>query len=104
MLENNGYHNRVSFDKDNLNRRFDLELIRRIDECTDFIIVLSEDTFTNLIDVDSDKYKQLSTCLFEDFLMLQDQLLPNPDFTRLELARAIAQGKNIIPIAPIKSE
>lgn len=104
LLENNGYHNRVSFDKDNLNRRFDLELIRRIDECTDFIIVLSEDTFTNLIDSDADKYKQLSTCLFEDFLILQNQLLPNPDFTRLELARAIAQGKNIIPIAPIKSE
>lgn len=104
LLENNGYHNRVSFDKDNLNRRFDLELIRRIDECTDFIIVLSEDTFTNLIDADADKYRQLSTCPFEDFLMLQSQLLASPDFTRLELARAIAQGKNIIPIAPIKSE
>ena len=104
LLENNGYRNRVSFDKDNLNQRFDLELIHRIDNCTDFIIVLSEDTFANIIDLDTEKYHKLAICPFEDFEVLQNQLLPQPDFTRLELARAIAQGKNIIPIAPIKNE
>lgn len=36
MLEESGFRKRVSFDKDNLNGRFDVELIRRIDECKDF--------------------------------------------------------------------
>lgn len=103
LLENNGFRNRVSFDKDNLNERFDLQLIQRIDNCLDFIIVLSEDTFSSLIDEDADKYIQLANCSFNNFSSLQSQILPNPDFTRLELARAIVQGKNIIPIAPIKS-
>ena len=31
MLEESGFRKRVSFDKDNLNGRFDVELIRRID-------------------------------------------------------------------------
>lgn len=104
LLENNGFRNRVSFDKDNLTHRFDLELIHRIDNCTDFIIVLSEDTFANIIESDSEKYLQLGVCPFEDFEESQNRILPNPDFTRLELVRAIAQGKNIVPIAPIKNE
>lgn len=104
LLENNGYRGRVSFDKDNLNQRFDLELIHRIDYCTDFIIVLSEDSFSKLIDCDTEKYQELAQCPYEDFVTRQNELLPNPDFTRLELARALAQGKNIIPIAPIKNE
>ena len=104
LLENNGFRNRVSFDKDNLTQRFDLELIHRIDNCTDFIIVLSEDTFANIIESDSEKYLQLGVCPFEEFEDLQNRILPNPDFTRLELVRAIAQGKNIVPIAPIKNE
>lgn len=104
LLENNGYRNRVSFDKDNLTQRFDLELIHRIDNCTDFIIVLSEDTFADIIDSDAEKYQQLAICPFNDFESLQKEVLPKPDFTRLELARAIAQGKNIVPIAPIKNE
>ena len=34
MLEESGFLKRVSFDKDNLNGRFDVELIRRIDAAT----------------------------------------------------------------------
>ena len=48
LLENNGYRSRVSFDRDNLNSRFDIEILRRIDNCKDFIIVLSEGTFENI--------------------------------------------------------
>ncbi len=39
---------RVSFDKDNLNGRFDVELIRRIDECKDFIMFMVPETFTTI--------------------------------------------------------
>ena len=46
MLEESGFRKRVSFDKDNLNGRFDVELIRRIDECKDFIMFMVPETFT----------------------------------------------------------
>ena len=48
MLEESGFRKRVSFDKDNLNGRFDVELIRRIDECKDFIMFMVPETFTTI--------------------------------------------------------
>lgn len=105
LLENNGFRGRVSFDKDNLNSRFDIEILRRVDNCTDFIIVLGEKTFDNISFDDTDKYLQLAKCKIEEFEVLQNQLFPlsSLDYTRLELARAIVHGKNIVPIAPLKN-
>ena len=105
LLENNGYRSRVSFDRDNLNSRFDIEILRRIDNCKDFIIVLSEGTFENISFADSDKYIRLSQCSVDEFEALQDELFHESgmDYTRLELARAIYMNKNIVPIAPQKN-
>lgn len=48
MLEESGFPQRMSFDKDNLSGRFDVELIRRIDECKNFIMFMVPDTFTTI--------------------------------------------------------
>jgi formylglycine-generating enzyme required for sulfatase activity len=105
LLENNGYRGRVSFDRDNLNSRFDIEILRRIDNCKDFIIVLSEGTFENISFADSDNYVRLSQCPVDQFEALHDELFHESvmDYTRLELARAIYMNKNIVPIAPQKN-
>lgn len=105
LLKNMGFQeNQISFDKKNLNHRFALSLMQRVDSCNDFIIVLSEKTFSDIIRDDTEKYVRLATCALEDFVNLQKEILPKPDYTRLELARALAQKKNVIPIFPTRSE
>jgi len=56
--------------------------------------------------MDTDKYLQLAKCKIEEFEVLQNQLFPlsSLDYTRLELARAIVNGKNIVPIAPLRNQ
>ena len=76
LLRMEGYS--VSFDIDTLgNGVFNKELYRRIDECKDFIVILSRGA--------------LDRCI-EDSTPLE------VDWMRNELAYAIQQGKNIIPI------
>ncbi len=68
----------VSFDIDTLREGdFDKELLRRIDNCTDFILILDEHVFDRCIDPNFDR---------------------NKDWLRIELAHALEKGKNIIPI------
>jgi len=76
LLVYDGYT--VSFDIDTLRSGdFDNELLRRIDECTDFIIILNKGVFDRCLDPSVDK-KQ--------------------DWLRNELAYAIEKKKNIVPI------
>ena len=76
LLVYDGYT--VSFDIDTLRSGyFDNELLKRIDECTDFIIVLNKGVFDR--------------CLDETVNRKQDWL-------RNELAYAISKKKNIVPI------
>ena len=76
ILARDGYA--VSFDLDTLrNGRFDEALFSRIDECTDFIIILSKGCFDRTLD---------PGCHRED------------DWMRRELAHALKLEKNIIPI------
>lgn len=103
LLENCGFRC-VSFDKKNLNGKYAEEILRRIDNCVDFIIVLSEQTFENVWQEDAAPYLKIAKCDIEDFESIQEELLPHPDYTRLELARALAAKKNIIPIVPAKSD
>lgn len=102
LLEYAGYGGRVSFDKDNLRSRFDIELLRRIDECTDFIVILGETSLNDLVDEDVDHYRRLSKCTLDEF-EVEEAKLQHTDFVRLEIARAIVKGKNIIPIVPANS-
>ena len=103
ILESQGFANRVSLDKDNLVGKFDVEILRRIDNCKDFIIVIGEQTFRNLNRDHAPYYQQLATCPIDEFYTLLDSLPFRLDYLRLELARAVAQNKNIIPLAPAKS-
>jgi hypothetical protein len=76
LLKGDGYC--VSFDIDTLRSgNFDTELLKRIDECTDFILVLNPGAFDRCLDPAIDKTN---------------------DWLRNELAHALEKGKNIIPV------
>ena len=76
LLTRDGY--RVSFDIDTLRSGdFDTQLLQRIDECTDFIVILNAGAFDRSIDPTFDR---------------------NKDWLRIELAYALEKGKNIIPV------
>lgn len=102
LLEMSGFEGRVSFDKDNLRSRFDIEILKRIDSCTDFVVVLGEDSLAEVKIADTEHYKKLAACSIEDFPSLEAKL-NHTDFVRLEIARALHMGKNIVPIVPVKS-
>ncbi len=76
LLIRDGYT--VSFDIDTLREgRFDNALLRRIDQCTDFILVVDEHAFDRTLDPNFDSKK---------------------DWLRIELAYALKIKKNVIPI------
>lgn len=76
LLRRDGY--RVSFDLDTLrNGDFDTQLLDRIDECTDFILILNKEALDRCLDPTVDRKN---------------------DWMRIELARALESNKNIIPI------
>jgi len=76
LLTRDGYS--VSFDIDTLRSgEFDTTLLRRIDQCTDFILILNKEAFDRTLDPTFDR---------------------NKDWMRIELAYALEKGKNIIPV------
>lgn len=120
LLEGAGYKGQVSFDKENLEGRFDLEILRRLDNCTDFLAVIGTHTLDGITEEENEWYERLAICTMEEFPALEAQTIEakikrmetkgmmvtnddrHIDFVRLELARAIAKNKNIIPIVPVK--
>lgn len=76
LLIRDGYT--VSFDIDTLREgRFDKALLKRIDQCTDFILIVDEHAFDRTLNPKFD---------------------PKKDWLRIELAYALQIKKNIIPI------
>lgn len=76
LLVRDGY--RVSFDIDTLrNGDFDTQLLTRIEECQDFILIVDGNAFDRTLDPTFDRDK---------------------DWLRCELAHALKHNKNIIPI------
>lgn len=76
LLIRDGYS--VSFDIDTLREGdFDEALLRRIDQCVDFILIVDKHTFDRTLDPEFD---------------------PNKDWLRKELAYALKLKKNIIPL------
>ncbi len=76
LLTRDGYS--VSFDIDTLRAGdFDTTLLQRIDQCTDFILILDREAFDRTLDPTFDR---------------------NKDWMRIELAYALEKGKNIIPV------
>ena len=122
LLEASGYKGLVSFDKENLDGRFDLEIMRRLDACTDFIAIIGTETLANVKKEEAKWYQKLATCSVEDFPTLETTFITEKcerrktngekvreedkriDFVRLEIARAIAKEKNIIPVVPVNSD
>lgn len=122
LLESSGYRGRVSFDRENLSGRFDLEILKRLDACKDFIVILGPETLKFVKEDETKWYAQLATCKIEDFPRIESELVnykcqrsdnsgieitekdKHIDFVRMEIARAIAHGKNIIPVVPVSSD
>ena len=76
LLSQNGYY--VSFDIHTLRSGdFNVELLRRVEQCKDFILILNQGAFDRTIDPNFD---------------------PQKDWLRQELAYALQLGKNVIPI------
>ena len=76
LLVRDGYT--VTFDIDTLREGdFDKELLKRIDQCTDFILIVDRNAFDRTLDPKFDK---------------------NKDWLRMELAYALKLRKNVIPI------
>ena len=76
LLVRDGY--KVSFDVDTLRSGdFDIQLLTRIEQCKDFILIVDEHAFDRTLDPNTD---------------------PNSDWVRCELAHALKLKKNIVPV------
>jgi len=106
LLEMAGYKGQVSFDRENFDGRFDLEILQRLDDCKDFIVVLSPETLAGLNEEDTHWYEKLARCSVSEFSGIETKMKASGaslDFVRLEIARAIAKGKHIIPVVPVNT-
>ena len=106
LLEMAGYKEQVSFDRENFDGRFDLEILQRLDNCKDFIVVLAPETLAELNEEDAHWYEKLSKCSVSEFSGIENEMKASGaslDFVRLEIARAIAKGKHIIPVVPVNT-
>lgn len=106
LLEMAGYKGQVSFDRENFDGRFDLEILQRLDDCKDFIVVLAPETLAELNEEDTHWYKKLARCSASEFSGIETEMKASGailDFVRLEIARAIAKGKHIIPVVPVNT-
>lgn len=106
LLEMAGYKGQVSFDRENLDGRFDLEILQRLDDCKDFIVVLAPETLAELKEEDTQWYEKLARCSVREFPGIETDMKASGaslDFVRLEIARAIAKGKHIIPVVPVNT-
>ena len=106
LLEMAGYKGRVSFDRENFDGRFDLEILQRLDDCKDFIVVLAPETLAELNEDDTHWYVELARCSVSEFSGIENEMKVSGaslDFVRLEIARAIAKGKHIIPVVPVNT-
>ena len=106
LLEMAGYKGQVSFDRENFDGRFDLEILQRLDDCKDFIVVLAPGTLAELNEEDTHWYEKLARCSVSEFSGIESEMKASGaslDFVRLEIARAIAKGKHLIPVVPVNT-
>lgn len=101
------YKRRISFDRENLMGIFDVALIRRIDSCRDFILVLGKRSLVYTDDAFTEEqvelYRYMATCSQEAFDRKIEEMGHNAqlDFVRIEIARALQRKDlHIIPVVP----
>lgn len=96
-LLNARFPGQISYDKEFPGGRWDQRILRRIDQCKDMVVLLTQDTFKDAKEEDASKYKRWSTMPFEE-VVKEIETYPDPDILRIEVSRAIAHGKNIVPV------
>lgn len=101
------YKGRISFDRENLTGLFDVALVRRIDMCKDFLLVVGKQSLVfdehDFEKEQEELYRFLGSCTQAEFESKIVELGPNApiDFVRIEIARALhRKGVNIIPVVP----
>lgn len=89
------YKGRISFDRENLTGKFNVQLIERIDHVKDFLLVIGK---KSLCYNDEDKsnesiafYSELTSLSQDDFARRINELGPdaNIDYVRIEIGRAL---------------
>lgn len=74
LFEHEGYKGRVSFDRENLDGRFDMEILKRLDNCKDFIVILSHDTLSTLKEEETGWYHRLAYCTIDEFPLIEMEM------------------------------
>lgn len=105
------YKRRISFDRENLTGKFNVQLIERIDSVKDFLLVIGKNSFCYTDADRSDEsvafYNELTNLSQEDFARHIDKLGPdaNIDYVRIEIGRALRRKDiHIIPVVPERTE
>ena len=101
------YKKRISFDRENLTGKFNVQLIERIDNVKDFLLVIGKNSFSYTDSDHSDKavafYNELTDLPQEDFAKRIDDMSPDVeiDYVRIEIGRALRRKDiHIIPVVP----
>ena len=104
------YRKRISFDRENLTGKFNVQLIERIDQVKDFLLVIGKNSLCYTDNDRSDSsvafYNELAGLSKEEFTKRIDQLGPDADidYVRIEVGRALRRHDlHIIPIVPERS-
>lgn len=105
------YKDRISFDRENLTGKFNVQLIDRIDHVQDFILVLEKGSLQYKDKDRSDEsvafYNELTGLSQDDFAKRIDELGPNAeiDYVRIEIGRALRRKDlHIIPVVPERND
>lgn len=105
------YKKRISFDRENLTGKFNVQLIERIDSVKDFLLVIGKNSFCYTDADRSDEsvafYNELTSLSQEDFARRIDELGPdaNIDYVRIEIGRALRRKDiHIIPVVPERTD
>lgn len=105
------YKKRISFDRENLTGKFNVQLIERIDSVKDFLLVIGKNSFCYTDADRSDEsvafYNELTSLSQEGFARRIDELGPdaNIDYVRIEIGRALRRKDiHIIPVVPERTD
>jgi len=105
------YKGRISFDRENLTGKFNVQLIERIDHVKDFLLVIGKNSLCyNNEDKSKESiafYNELTSLSQDDFARRINELGPdaNIDYVRIEIGRALRRHDlHIIPVVPERSQ
>lgn len=101
------YKKRISFDRENLSGLFNAQLIQRIDNVKDFIVVLGKNSFCYSDNDFSEEqvklYKDLTALSEEEFAerIVEVEKQTPIDYVRIEIGRALRRKDlHIVPVVP----